>query len=62
MKNTFLYKRSHSNIELDINFLSGRVKALIEQDRYKLCRIMDFLFTTIEDVTMLEADDMGTLI
>ena len=62
MKNMFLCKRGCSDIELDINFLSGRVKALIEQDRYKLCRIMDFLFTTIEDVTMLEADDMGTLI
>lgn len=61
MKNMFLCKRGRSDVELGINFLSGRAKALTEQDRHKLCRIMNFLFTAIEDAATLEANDTGTL-
>ena len=39
-----------------MDFFSARAKSSTEQDRQKSCRIVNFLFATIEDIAMLEAD------
>lgn len=61
MKNVFLCKRGRPDIEVAVSFLSGRVNFATEQDRNKLCRLMNFLVTATNDVNTLEVDDSGTL-
>ena len=61
MKNMFLCKRGRSDVEVGISFLSGRVREPTEQDFRKLSRIINFLVTTIDDVTTLDAHDSGKL-
>jgi len=60
-KGLFLCKRGRPDIQPAISFLSTRVRNPTQNDWEKLKRLMEFLWTTRNDVLKLSADDLGTI-
>jgi hypothetical protein len=60
-KALFLCKRARVDVQPAVSFLTTRVKCPDQVDWCKLKRMMDFLKTTINDVSRLSADDTQTI-
>ena len=60
-KGLLLCKRGRPDIQPAISFLSTRVRNPNQSDWDKLRRMMEFLWTTRDDVLKLSADDIGTV-
>jgi len=60
-KALFLCKRARVDIQPAVSFLTTRVKCPTQNDWSKLKRMMDFLKSTINDVSHLSADDTQTI-
>ena len=57
MKILWASKRSRSDCEITMGFLTTRVKELTKDDWHKLVRLMNFIKTTVNDVRTIGADD-----
>jgi hypothetical protein len=60
-KGLFLCKRGRPDIQPVISFLSTRVRNPNQNDWEKLKRMMEFLWTTRNDVLKLSVDDLSTI-
>ena len=59
MKLMWLEKRTRPDLELSISFLSTRVRQPMDSDWAKLKRVLQYLYSTIDDVRIIGIDDLN---
>lgn len=62
MKNLWASKRSRPDFETTMGFLTTRMKEPTKDDWHKLVRLMSFVKATVEDVRIIGADDLHSML